>query len=124
MKKILFMVLLGTLLLGCCSVARNNAIKPTQTQPSSHPESAAQVKSVVTSVVGAISGQEMSEKDLRELTRQVQRDPEAQSALKVLTNSVSGEGAVIKYCPVDGKRYSAKFQVCPEHGVLLKEVKE
>ena len=31
-----------------------------------------------------------------------------------------GERADSKFCPVDGKRYTAGTQYCPEHGVELK----
>ncbi|HDZ76628.1 MAG TPA: glycine zipper 2TM domain-containing protein [Candidatus Omnitrophica bacterium] len=35
-----------------------------------------------------------------------------------------GEQADSKFCPVDGKRYTAGKQYCPEHGVELKNLEK
>lgn len=83
-------------------------------------ESREEVISAMEKVVGAVSGQEVSEKDLRELGKRAQTDPQTKSALEAVSGSVSGQAGGVKYCPVDGERYSAKFLECPVHHVPLK----
>jgi hypothetical protein len=87
-------------------------------------ESREEVVSAMSHVVGAVSGQEMTEKDLRKLNAQIQKDPQAKSAVQAITNSMGGQGQAVKYCPIDGERYSSKFEMCPIHKVLLKIVGE
>lgn len=76
----------------------------------------------LTSVVESISGQDLTEQDLRRLNKQLRSDKDAQSAVQVLTDSIGGNAAQIKYCPVTGKRYAPHIVKCPEHGVDLKEI--
>lgn len=58
--------------------------------------------------------------DLKVLAAQIQRDPQARSAVTAVNSSFSIQDSGVKYCPVDGKRYSSRLEVCPEHkGVKL-----
>jgi hypothetical protein len=75
-------------------------------------------------VVGAVSGQDVNEEQLRKTAREIRKDPEARKAVEAITRSMGGAGVQIKYCPVDGKRYSPSLDKCPEHDVELKPVEE
>lgn len=86
-------------------------------------ESSQEVVSAVEAVVGAMSGQDLDSRNLRQVARQVQQDQKAKTAVEAIVNSMSS-GVSVKYCPVDGKRYDAHFEKCPEHGVTLQEIKE
>lgn len=55
-------------------------------------------------------------------TAQIRTDKEAQSAVGAISEAVTGMGSTVKYCPVTGKRYSPRIEVCPVHGVALEEV--
>ena len=87
-------------------------------------ESRQEAISAMEKVLTNVSGEEIDEKKLRELNSQIQKDPEAKRAVESIANSMSGQGVIIKYCPVDGQRYSAKFTQCPEHKVDLKILNE
>lgn len=86
--------------------------------PSESPE---EVHTAIDNVLQAVSGQEVDQKRLQE---EMQKDPEAQKALQSIAQGMSAEGPAVKYCPVDGKRFSSKFETCPEHGVGLKDITE
>ena len=49
---------------------------------------------------------------------------EAASAIHSVADALRGQSGTVKYCPVDGKRYSAHLEMCPEHQVPLKEMEE
>lgn len=110
--KIFILLVLLCLGMGCASVSRNS--KSIQAR-----EIRQETETAVKNVIEAVSGQEVDPKQLQE---QIRTDKEAQKALQSISNTMTGEGLVIKYCPVDGKRFSGKFTRCPEHGVLLKEI--
>jgi hypothetical protein len=78
--------------------------------------------SAIESVVSAISGQNLPDEKRREVIHNLRRDEEAQSAVLAIKDAVTGEGVVIKYCPRDGKRYHARFTMCPEHHIPLEIV--
>lgn len=80
-------------------------------------------ESALESVAAAISGKELSPEEVKQLKNEVQKDPEAQSAIKAITNSVSGHQRW-KYSPATGKRYAPNLTVDPETGVPLKWVDE
>jgi hypothetical protein len=90
----------------------------------SQAETQKDVESALKTVAGAISGREVSDKDVRGLARQLKQDKEAQAALEAITQTVSGQQVVTKYCPVDGERFSARLTVCPVHGATLQEIRE
>ena len=75
-------------------------------------------------VVGAINGQKVDQEQLQKTAREIRRDPEARHAVEAITRSMGGTGVKVKYCPIDGKRYSPSLEICPEHGVTLKPVEE
>ena len=61
---------------------------------------------------------------LKELSQDIQKDKQAQSAIESVTEAMSSNRIAVHYCPVDGERFSPRVQVCPTHHVLLKEVEE
>ncbi|MCB9771073.1 MAG: hypothetical protein H6754_00775 [Candidatus Omnitrophica bacterium] len=90
------------------------------TRPQAPGESRAEVVSAMEHVLGAVSGKTIDEKDLRKLNNDIEKDPQAKSAVQTISNAVSGQGPAVRYCPVDGERYSPKFTECPVHHVSLK----
>jgi len=74
-------------------------------------------------VVTAVSGEEVTERDLRNAVRKSRTDEDTRTAIEAVGGAMSGE-VTVKYCPVDGKRYSAQMQECPVHHVPLKTVEE
>lgn len=89
-------------------------------RPQAVGESSQDVMSAVEQVLGSVSGKSIGQKGLKELGKELRENPEAQSAVAVIKDSVSGQGQAVKYCPIDGQRYSPKFDSCPMHHVLLK----
>lgn len=49
---------------------------------------------------------------------------EAASAIKAVAEGMTAAQKNIKYCPVDGKRFSSQVENCPEHNVPLKPLEE
>ena len=49
-------------------------------------------------------------------------DPEARSAVTAISRSFVAEPGDVKYCPVDGTRYSGNLTKCPKCGAALKPV--
>ena len=82
-----------------------------------------EAESSLTSVAGALAGKKLSPEDIKKLEKQIATDKDAQSAVKSIGNSMQGQ-AMVKYCPVDGQRYSAHLTICPDHGVELKSLDE
>ncbi len=77
----------------------------------------------LTSVAGYYAGRKLSESEIQELSIQVQKDKEAQKAIEQLSEALTGEDRPpLRYCPVDGRRFSHRVEVCPEHKVRLKEL--
>ena len=102
------------LLVGCRTV----------NQPSAQLKANQEAQGALTSVAGSLAGKDLSENDLKNLKRQLQHDPEAREAVETLTNTLSNQKTIVKYCPVDGERYSEKFETCPTHNTKLKIVGE
>ncbi len=102
-------------LAGCTSTAHNAKT----VGPHAPGESQKDVISAMESVLGNVAGKPVSQKDLEKLNRAIQKDPEAKSAVQTITNSLRAE-QVVKFCPIDGERYSPKFENCPVHHVPLK----
>ncbi len=101
------------LLAGCQTVPSQSSAKG---------ESNKEVISALGSVTEGLTNQKVSDKDLKNLAIQIQKDPQAKSALESINQALSVQQTGIKYCPVNGKRYSHRFKVCPVHGVELKNV--
>jgi hypothetical protein len=115
--QIFSMVIFLGFLLGCQTGSRTSS-------PVESSEGPQEASTALKSMVSSVSGQDVNEEDLRDLVRDVSRNAETQSAVQEISDAMTGEGAIIKYCPVDGKRYSSRFAVCPEHNVALKELEE
>ena len=115
--RVLFLIIF----LGSCSTIGQNK---NTVDPQAPRESQKEVGSAMGAVVSSVTGKETSEEDLRKLDQQIRHDKEAQSAVESITGTMSDPAAVGKYCPVDGERYSAKFERCPKHHVLLKNIEE
>ena len=62
--------------------------------------------------------------DLKTLAAQLRKDPQAQSAVTAVNSSFGIEDTGVKYCPVDGKHYSSRLDVCPVHKVKLIPVEQ
>lgn len=75
----------------------------------------------IQSVVGALSGKPVTEQDLRKLSTDIKKDKDAQAALNAIASPMT-QGAHVKYCPVDGKRFGGNLKTCPDHGGELKDV--
>ena len=92
---------------------------------SSQDESQKEMKSSLEAIAKSIAGKDLSAEELRKLEKQMRTDKDAQSAVKSITNDLGGtEKKIIKYCPVDGQRFSARVPMCPEHNVALKIISE
>ena len=99
---------------GCSATAKNTSTQST--------ENVKEMQSALQSVVGAVSGKTVSEKDLKNLSKEIRKDPETQKAIQAMADTMGSAAPHIKYCPVDGQRFSAKFTVCPKHNVPLKDL--
>ena len=103
-----------------CSVSKNrSAILSNQNLTINQ-----EVKSSLKSVAGSLAGHELKEQEFNDISRKIQNDKETQTAIQSVTDALSGQTKVVKYCPIDGKRFSEKFEKCPEHGVTLKEIRD
>jgi hypothetical protein len=101
-------------LAGCQSIPKN---------PDLHPkESSKEILTAVGQVADALAGQELTEDQKKKFTRDIQKDKDAQSALRSIAGAMDAKKAVVKYCPLDGKRYSVDLQMCPVHHVKLEEL--
>jgi len=109
--RLLFLFFL-LIFIGCQTAPKNTR----------HNESSAEVQAALESVVEAVAGKNVSEEEMKRLTRQLRTDKEAQSAVQSITNALSQEKRVFKYCPDDGKRYAAHLTTCPDSNTLLLEV--
>ena len=111
-RNVIVLTFLSLLCAGCQSV-------PVQKNAADQKEA----ESSLTSVAGALAGKKLSPEDVKKLEKQIATNKDAQSAVKSIGNSMQGH-APVKYCPVDGQRYSARLTICPEHGVELKSLDE
>ncbi len=71
------------------------------------------------SVAGSWTGGEMTEQELQEAAKRLQKDPEAKSAIESISTSFDRDRVQVKYSPATGKRYSADMEYDPETGVKL-----
>jgi len=119
MKPIVFVricVLFVPVCVGC------HTVNP-QMNTASQGGSIKEMTSALGTVAQAVSGVPLDEKKMKALVRDIEKDPQAQSAVKTITDSMSSPRA-IKYCPVCGRRYAPTFTHCPEHNVPLLELTE
>ncbi len=96
------------LLCGCQTVAK---------QPQG--DGSKDVVSALGTVTEGLTNKDLSREDLRKLAEQVQKDPEARSAVQSINQSFNIQDSGIKYCPVDGTHFSSRVELCPEHKVKL-----
>ncbi len=89
---------------------------PTKNNTSPHDISA------ITTMTTGLTGQSISEDDMRKVAKQMQTDPEAKSAIAAIGGSFTQQPDDVKYCPVDGTRYSGNLTKCPKCGAVLKPV--
>ena len=94
------------------------------TRPQAGTQAAANQEALdaVGQVTGALTGKELTDAEKRKVLRDLQKDKEAQSAMKSISGALEVKQSGIKYCPVDGKRFSDQIDECPEHKVKLKEL--
>lgn len=111
--QILFLIAPVVLLTGCQSVSSKRLSSEQREAVDS-----------MRSVTQAISGKTLTDEELIDLSRKIENDPEAKSAVESITQSLGGEAAVPKYCPVDGERFAPHKTQCPTHNVTLKRVDE
>jgi len=83
--------------------------------------SQAETISALTTMTQGLTNQPVSESQLKDLAKQVQNDPQAQSAIRSINTALSAQHTV-KYCPEDGERFSADMMWCPDHKVKLEWV--
>ena len=90
---------------------------------SAQTESTQEAVSAMKSVTEAVSGRKLTDEELKELELKIRKDKEAQSAIQSITGSMQAASPKLKYCPIDGKRYSPRLKYCPNHKeVPLKDV--
>ena len=88
------------------------------------PETSRDVESALQAVTGTLSGQQIDEAGLRDLSRQIQKDEKARTAVEAVTGAIQGKEIKAKYCPLTGKHYSAGLDLCPEDGAKLVPIEE
>ena len=71
------------------------------------------------SVSEAITGRELTQEELRQLSNDLRKDEAAQSAIKSISTALDPNKVRVKYSPATGKRYNADMEYCPETGVKL-----
>ena len=104
-------VLIG--LSGCSHVPETSGQTP----------SIVQETSAIVAVTSAVTGKNVTHKDLQKAAVDIRQDPEARRSAQTVSQVLSGQQH-IKYCPLTGKRYSADLTICPEHGEVLKDIEE
>lgn len=87
-------------------------------------ESQSDVIKAVGTMTEGLTNQAISPEDLKRLGAQMQNDPEARSAVEAVNQAMQAQQTGIRYCPVDGKRFSNKVSVCPSCGAQLKDLDE
>ena len=68
-----------------------------------------------------LTNQPVTQAQLKNLAVQVQKDPEARSAVRSINTALSPQHTV-KYCPENGERFSADMTYCPDGKVKLEWV--
>ena len=114
-------ILVVVMIVSGCSVARTPTLSGTRQQSR---EDKQEALSALHSVTKAVSGKDLTQDQMIDLARNMEKDQETQSAVKAITDSLQGTSTSYKYCPICGKRYHPKFRYCPIHGVPLKTVNE
>jgi len=74
---------------------------------------------VLEAVAESYTRKDLSDEEVKILAKDLQTDEEAQSAIKVIADSLENKNTNIKYSPVTGKRYSGDLEYDPETGAKL-----
>ena len=98
------------LFVGCATGSKH---QPDLGQPNEVQETEREVISAMESVVGAISGQEIEQKELKELGQQLRKDQEAQSAVQAITGNSSVQSITLTSFTDDAQ------QTLPISGVFV-----
>ena len=80
------------------------------------------VQTALETIAGAVSQKDLTEEEIKNFEKQLRKDEEAQSAVRVISDSMTGKNIRIKYCPIGGKRYDPKIEECPIHKVKLEYI--
>jgi len=88
-----------------------------------HPGDENDLRKTVGTIAEGVSGKKLSPEEMKQLERDLMKNPEAQKAIETMGNSWIG-AKQIKYCPVDGERYAPNIELCPTHNVILKTLDE
>ena len=107
------------LLISSCATTHQNLKSKKQND-----QSLQETRSALKAITGSLSGQTMDDQKMKRVAEQIQKDPEAQSAVKTITDSMRSEKVKVKFCPVDGERFSPKMNFCPVHKVELKTIND
>ena len=92
-----------------------------QTAPQQSKSSLGETVSALTTMTQGLTNQPVTQAQLKNLAVQVSKDPQAQSAIRSINSALSPQHTV-KYCPEDGKRFSADMIWCPDKKVKLEWV--
>ena len=85
-------------------------------------ESQQDVISAVGKMTEGLTNTDISREDLKRLAVQMQKDPQARSAVESVNNAMQAKQTGIRYCPVDGKRFSNRVERCTFCGAKLKDL--
>ncbi len=94
----------------------------TATLKKSAGETTPDIISAVGSMTEGLTNQDISQEDLRRVAKQAQQDPSVQQAIESVNNAMQATQTGIKYCPLDGKRFSHRLSTCPHCGATLKDL--
>ncbi len=92
-----------------------------QTAPHQPVNAQADAISGMSTVTQGLTNKPVTEAQLKDLARQVAKDPQAKSALRSINTALSPQHTV-KYCPESGERFSPDLIWCPDHKVKLEWV--
>ncbi len=102
-----------TLFMGMALLFVGCQTAPKKAEPKA--ESPQEIMRALGTVTEGLTNSSVSKEDLKRLGQQVEKDPQARSALTAVNSAFNVEDTGVKYCPVDGKRYSSRIEFCPNH---------
>jgi len=110
--------------IGCSTTAKKGDHQQVDSSGQSveQPETIRQQIDALEKVAESISQQDLSPEQIKRAAKQIQKDPEAQTAVKAITNALQGQKIKAKYSPSTGRRYSADLEYDPETGEKLLSV--
>jgi len=114
--KVVAAGVMSVILASCQSVA------PKHQQAKPIAETQGQQVSALQTVAEGLTNTSLTKTDLNNLAKQLKKDPEARAAVEKVNEAFSISQSGVKYCPVDGKRFNERVEICPEHEVKLEIV--